>query len=218
VASQQVLWPQKPVLPKEAPALKLAKPVISKKNTTIKVVLKAALDHKPKIKVPHAHKPPVPAESGHPETLKEFVAQMKSKFTLWGPAQHLEGKRVLTPTDPIRQVSSMPATKNSLADWLNMHTTVPPLQNEETLHKCMQTPEPDKVIQSMSLVELTSADDLDLLAEIKGHYAEDAFFRVIMEQPKEFRNFEISEGLIYLLDWEQKLLCIPQILIGKQSA
>jgi hypothetical protein len=34
-----------------------------------------------------------------------------------------------------------------------------------------------------------------------------------LEQPKDFRNFEVSDGLIYRKENGQSLLCIPHVLI-----
>ena len=39
---------------------------------------------------------------------------------------------------------------------------------------------------------------VDIWSELRGKYTEDPFFQVILEKPKEFRNFENKENLIYL--------------------
>ena len=59
---------------------------------------------------------------------------------------------------------------------------------------------------------------IDLLSELQGKYQEDPFFRVILEQSNEFRNFEIVDQLIYLKEHEKQVLCIPKILIQRRNA
>ena len=54
---------------------------------------------------------------------------------------------------------------------------------------------------------------IDMWSELKGKYGEDEFFRAILEKPKEFRNFENKENLIYLKENDRRVLCIPKILV-----
>jgi hypothetical protein len=59
---------------------------------------------------------------------------------------------------------------------------------------------------------------IDLRSELRGKYADDPFFRMILERPKEFRNFENKEQLIYLKENDRQALCIPKVLIKGRSA
>ena len=59
---------------------------------------------------------------------------------------------------------------------------------------------------------------LDLWSELKGRYQEDPFFRTILQKPKEFRNFESQDGLVYLKENDKRVLCIPKIMIQDRSA
>ena len=43
-------------------------------------------------------------------------------------------------------------------------------------------------------------------------------FRVILEKPNEYRNFEVNDRLIYLKESERRVLCIPRALIQGRSA
>jgi hypothetical protein len=52
---------------------------------------------------------------------------------------------------------------------------------------------------------------LDLAKLLANHYGEDTVFRKILETPKEFRNFEVENGLIYLKDADHRMLCVPNI-------
>ncbi|KAF7348752.1 Retrovirus-related Pol polyprotein from transposon 17.6 [Mycena venus] len=52
---------------------------------------------------------------------------------------------------------------------------------------------------------------LDLKDFISGKYAEDPFFEKILATLKAFRNFEVEEGLIYLKETDNRVLCIPKL-------
>ena len=68
--------------------------------------------------------------------------------------------------------------------------------------------------------KLLTQDNLgiDLLAELRGKYAEDQFFQVILDRPKEFRNFEIDNELVYLKENDTRVLCVPKVLVQGRSA
>ena len=59
---------------------------------------------------------------------------------------------------------------------------------------------------------------IDMRSELQGRYGEDPFFQTILEKPKEFRNFENKEQLIYLKENDRQVLCIPKVLIKGRSA
>ena len=50
---------------------------------------------------------------------------------------------------------------------------------------------------------------VDFLSELRGAYDKDPMFRVILEKPNEYRNFEVNDRLIYLKESERRVLCIP---------
>ena len=58
---------------------------------------------------------------------------------------------------------------------------------------------------------------LNLPKELKGQYQNDPAFKMIMDKPKDFRNFEVKDDLIYLKSNGKNLLCIPKILIKERS-
>ena len=58
---------------------------------------------------------------------------------------------------------------------------------------------------------------LDLLDELRGRYHQDPVFQAILQRPSNFQNFEVVDQLIYLRELEQKVLCIPKVLIQGQS-
>ena len=63
-----------------------------------------------------------------------------------------------------------------------------------------------------------SLQGLDLLAEFRGRYELDPTFRSIIAKPKDFRNFEIDEQLIYLKREGERVLCVPNVMIQGHSA
>ena len=59
--------------------------------------------------------------------------------------------------------------------------------------------------------------ELIYLGNYKGHYQNDLLFQSIMERPKDYRNFEVKNELIYLKEAGKSLLCIPKIIVNEQS-
>jgi hypothetical protein len=58
----------------------------------------------------------------------------------------------------------------------------------------------------------------DLPFCLKDRYKEDPFFGEILDAPKEFKNFEVDRGLIFLKAGDKRLLCIPRIIVGGRNA
>jgi hypothetical protein len=54
----------------------------------------------------------------------------------------------------------------------------------------------------------------DIHNHILGQYSDDPFFDLIMKNPQDYKNFEVSNGLVFLKDKERQLLCIPDIMVG----
>lgn len=78
----------------------------------------------------------------------------------------------------------------------------------------------DESIIRPTLPELISSNlnGINLEKELQNKYSEDSFFHTILKNPKDFRNFECKDGLIYLKENDHTLLCIPKILIERRSA
>lgn len=78
---------------------------------------------------------------------------------------------------------------------------------EATVHKEVN----DTDIRGLLLAQ----DNLgvDLMSKLKGRYIKDTFFQTVLNKPKEFRNFEHKEQLVYLKDNDRKVLCIPKVLL-----
>jgi hypothetical protein len=70
-------------------------------------------------------------------------------------------------------------------------TTIPDV-NPEVITKSMPN-------LDASLVNVLEHDaGIDLLRELRGSYQDDPIFKSILDRPKEFRNFEVQNELVYL--------------------
>ncbi|KAF9002403.1 hypothetical protein BDZ89DRAFT_884923, partial [Hymenopellis radicata] len=58
---------------------------------------------------------------------------------------------------------------------------------------------------------------IDLKATIRDRYAGDPVFRAVLAKPKEFRNFDVADGLVYLRLGEQRLLCVPLLHLNGRN-
>lgn len=137
-----------------------------------------------------------PAETGQPETSKEFAARMRGNFVLKGPSEW-EGGMKLTIKLPAQTKNPSPDAMPSASESNNQ-------QNEN----------PEKAKTNMSLISIISesTEGIDLLKELKGKYSLDPEFKHIFEKPHEFQNFKVTDGLVYININGKKLLCIPKIL------
>ena len=134
---------------------------------------------------------PPPAESGCPEMGAEFAAHMKDKFVLRGPHEQMEGG-MGTGTQP--PSTSTPETNTTLDE-------------SATTENETRRPAP-----------ITYLHDEHLLQEAKGRYKEDSFFEKILEMPRAFKNFSLTDdGFIRLKLHNRIVICIPDIRIGKHT-
>ncbi|RPD57527.1 hypothetical protein L227DRAFT_472100, partial [Lentinus tigrinus ALCF2SS1-6] len=63
-----------------------------------------------------------------------------------------------------------------------------------------------------------NSEGLDLLTALKDRYGEDPFFALILEAPKQYKNFVVEGGLVFIRDARKRLLCVPKILVSGRSA
>ena len=149
----------------------------------------------------------VPAETGRPETSKEFAARVWDNFVLKGPRTcrvTLQGPREQ------KEGGSSPIAIDELQDTPRSAVSIP---NEEMMS------DPRQADQSLLVDLITSdAENVNLLKELCNKYSEDSFFKMVIEKPTDYCNFEVKNGLIYLKERESLLLCIPRVLIHGRSA
>ncbi|KZP07978.1 hypothetical protein FIBSPDRAFT_687948, partial [Athelia psychrophila] len=72
----------------------------------------------------------------------------------------------------------------------------------------------------VDLADVISSSDprIDVKASIIGRYSEDPFFKLIIDVPTSYKNFEYRGGLVYVKDKERRALCIPDVKIGDRRA
>ncbi|KAF8809423.1 hypothetical protein BYT27DRAFT_7004599, partial [Phlegmacium glaucopus] len=70
---------------------------------------------------------------------------------------------------------------------------------------------------SLTNVILESSTSIDLFKKLQGKYQYDTMFKSIIEKPKEFQNFEVKEGLVYLKVGGNSLFMHPQNTYRRQS-
>jgi hypothetical protein len=73
-----------------------------------------------------------------------------------------------------------------------------------------------KAPTSLTTVIALGDPSLDIHEKIANRYGEDKFFANILSQPQAFKNFELSNGRIFLRDNSQRILYIPDIMIGSR--
>jgi hypothetical protein len=165
--------------------------------------------------------------TGRPESSGEFARHMKDKFVLRCPQKRTEGGNRTTTHEPnvaTPDNATINATVNRNFDVdrtdagtteANTDQIMEAFQKEVQITETNIAPEPNP---DASLVNMLESDNgIDLLRELKGKYQDDPTFKSIIEKPKEFRNFEVKNDLIYLKQDEKSLLCVPKIIINGRN-
>ncbi|KAJ3899346.1 hypothetical protein F5879DRAFT_811067, partial [Lentinula edodes] len=138
---------------------------------------------------------------------------MKNKrFVLHGPReQRKEG-------GSIPQTDTLPNESPNLDRDSGENMPEKTAQNDlpESWPEKEKTPE---VSTDMSLIAALAASrsKLDLEFVLRNQYKNDTMFKKIIEKPKEFRNFEIVNGLVYLKMQDRKVLCIPMVTVNGRN-
>ena len=164
------------------------------------------------------------AETGRPETSREFASQMKDRFVLHGPKDRTEGG-----LGNVKQIGkkyfTIPITPNKeRRNQRNKEVDIDHGQPDKEVDPEEVNPEnhsdrSDQILDvDPTLVNVLESDvGLNLLKEIRGHYQNDPTFKLVLNKPKEFRNFEVDDGLIYLKIDGKRLLCIPKAIINGRN-
>lgn len=142
---------------------------------------------------------PPPAETGRPETSREFAKRIK-RVVLHGPRQQRqEGGRSTDNHSVPQQDFQLEGAAQKLPEKAGEHV-------------------PDKSTGQLLNYVSESSDGIDLTLALKGQYEGDPFFKTILEAPKNYRNFRVEGGLVFLQEREKVLLCIPDIRVEGRSA
>jgi len=145
---------------------------------------------------------PDPAETGRPETSKEFAARVCDTFVLKGPQN--KPRLILRGPGEQKEGGSSPDTT----------------EKENLRSPLAVMPNADTSTEGSTLVNLitSNAENVNLLRDLCDKYSEDPFFKAVTENPTDYRNFEVKNGLIYLREHGSSNLCIPHVLIHGKSA
>ncbi|KAL0056516.1 hypothetical protein AAF712_016880, partial [Marasmius tenuissimus] len=142
----------------------------------------------------------------HTETSTEFARRMRDRFVLHGPREQKEGESThqnpKTTQIPPAEESNSPIVTQDPGDNSNRSAEpeqMRPVANENS----PVTPEvradslPNGVQASAeaSLLAVLAAGRLKLDLEnlLQSHYSSDVLFKKVMDQPKDFRNFEVDK-------------------------
>ena len=124
------------------------------------------------------HKPPrskkvLGAETGRPETSKEFAQRVKSRFVLRGPREQTEGGKEST-----KEKTHPPNSGHAISS--------DNVQNDLDHDRDINTSEPNEgPIPEVTLINaLETEAGLNLPKEIKGQYKKDLAFKMILDKPK----------------------------------
>ena len=151
------------------------------------------------------------AETGRPETSKEFAQRMRGKFVLRGPRERTEGENgSKLPITPVTE----PVARQRTDDHVN--TDVDRDVTQSAMEADLPS-EPDSDTGTSLINVLNQDAEIDLLKELQGHYQDDPIFKPVLERPKDFRNFEVKDNLIYLKLDGKSLLGIPKIMINGRN-
>ncbi|KAL7284496.1 hypothetical protein ACG7TL_001787 [Trametes sanguinea] len=152
----------------------------------------------------------LPPESGRPETSREFAKRIR-RVVLHGPrANGQEGgeQEQMVSTSNIPDASpEVSPTPSGAPENVEQASGHPPDQSDAA---------DGRDVLLTYLAEGTGG--IDFLASIRGRYDQDPFFRVVLENPRHYKNFRIEDGLVFLQEQQQQLLCVPAILISGRSA
>lgn len=158
-----------------------------------------------------------------PRTKRSKKGSSKAIPTDSDPLERLEGEnRYEKLVRVLKTVNAQPKTVSEVGN------TAQPTQTEEremepekldeiSNHESIREPEnsaEDVLFENpVTLTEVITAGDptIDIHRSIAGRYSEDPFFTLILQKPKDYKNFELSNDLVFLKDNDRRILCIPDI-------
>ncbi|KAG9222581.1 hypothetical protein CCMSSC00406_0000541 [Pleurotus cornucopiae] len=167
---------------------------------------------------------------------RDFAKRMVArKFVLRGPRERTEGGN----KEEVNQINNGPTTINSLLEKEGVpgaeSNLVPVIGADEALTtvnselspRNVQLPppstqdkEPSPTVSIVNVVSHQQKRDLnvDFMNEIRNNYMNDTFMASIVNTPRQYKNFTLENGLLYLVEGGRRLLCIPDAIIGGRTA
>jgi transposase InsO family protein len=130
----------------------------------------------------------VSSAAGKSESSAEFARRMRGRFILKGPREpgtdQEGGKSGHLPENP---------------------------ENSKNKESCE-----DKTTESGGAgpkVPVVYPNEGDLQNKVRNKYQEDTFFKKVLDSPNEFRNFDVSDGIIRVRLRDRTPLCIPETIV-----
>uniref|UniRef100_A0A8H8CIE0 Integrase zinc-binding domain-containing protein n=1 Tax=Psilocybe cubensis TaxID=181762 RepID=A0A8H8CIE0_PSICU len=161
----------------------------------------------------------LPAEMNCLETLKEFATHMGRHFVLKPPSKQKEGKNIAKDLNIAqctleKLIIKLLACKKSAV--IHLENNVPKMEQATDLPSLDHNAKSQDLPSLLDLASL-AVNGFDVVEEICNQYSSDFFFGQIFKEPKEFQNFEVKDGLIFLKEKDKLLLCIPRIITKGRS-
>ncbi|KAF9032470.1 hypothetical protein BDZ89DRAFT_948163, partial [Hymenopellis radicata] len=98
-----------------------------------------------------------------------------------------------------------------------LHTAIPelphrdvPISNNATSNRPEGTADSSSTLLDVVNDKLLGINLSDI---IKLNYDKDVTFRKVLENPKQFKNFVVEDGLLYLQEQGRLLLCVPENVV-----
>lgn len=163
-----------------------------------------------------------PAESGRPETSREFARRIR-RVVLHGPRGGREGEGLTASSGEVTTHS--PGSRDAappLEGVLAVHdrgggtqeaTATAPAALGSSVGAGAAGPLTGSLLEHVA----ESSDGVDLRNDLRGRYAEDPFYKMVLDNPRHYKNFVHMDGLVYLRDRGVLFLCIPNVRINERS-
>ena len=130
--------------------------------------------------------PPVPAETGRPETLKEFAMRMREGFVLRGPTERKEGGSRTRSSKRRQKPPPTQASAKQTEKWTETMSDQEEPRISPSEDRAADSTDHDDLspiygnLPSLPDILTASEDGIDLVQGIQNRYAEDKFFDKIL--------------------------------------
>jgi len=146
------------------------------------------------------------AEMGQPETSHEFATRIRDHFVLKGPREQMEGRngsKKLTIKIPAQKKPSIKIPAQGNRSLVEVESEKPSQEQDNNSQDRLMDGDGlphEEQGPDTSLVGVISGgqDGFDLLTVLKNKYGQDTFFKTILDKPKDYHNFEVDDGLVYV--------------------
>jgi len=96
--------------------------------------------------------------------------------------------------------------------------TIPALGSERRPVPNEEPPSEREPVLIPSVNVYDPTPEIGIMDSIKGRFAEDDFFKKVIESPDHFKDFVVEEGIVYKVSPGGRLLCIPRVVVRDRFA